>query len=135
MCPHTAIYVSSCCYICVLILLYMCPHCYICVLILLFVLILLYTGAGAQQQCAQGVAAQGIYVCMYAYILRARERERERETLLCLSVCACVCVCVRACACACVRACVQSRAQECRLKPSAAQAAYTTSLRQHTLVA
>jgi hypothetical protein len=26
MCPHTAIYVSSYCYICVLILLYMCPH-------------------------------------------------------------------------------------------------------------
>jgi hypothetical protein len=43
MCPHTAIYVSSYCYICVLILLYLCPHtaiyvssyCYICVLILL----------------------------------------------------------------------------------------------------
>ncbi len=43
MCPHTAIYVSACCYICVLILLYMCPHaaiyvssyCYVCVLILL----------------------------------------------------------------------------------------------------
>ena len=26
MCPHTTIYVSWCCYICVLILLYMCPH-------------------------------------------------------------------------------------------------------------
>jgi hypothetical protein len=26
MCPHTAIYVSSYCYVCVLILLYMCPH-------------------------------------------------------------------------------------------------------------
>jgi hypothetical protein len=44
MCPHTAIYVSAYCYICVLILLYMCPHaaiyvssyCYICVLILLY---------------------------------------------------------------------------------------------------
>ena len=38
MCPHTAIYVSSYAYICVLILLYMCPlassYCYICVLIL-----------------------------------------------------------------------------------------------------
>ncbi len=38
VCPHTAMYVSSYCYICVLILLYMCPHtavymssyCYIC---------------------------------------------------------------------------------------------------------
>jgi hypothetical protein len=44
MCPHTTIYVSSYCYICVLILLYMCPHTaiyvssyfYICVLILLY---------------------------------------------------------------------------------------------------
>ena len=25
-CPHTAIYVSSCCYVCALILLYVCPH-------------------------------------------------------------------------------------------------------------
>ncbi len=44
MCPHTALYVSSCCSICVLLLLYMCPHtaiyvsscCYICVLMLLY---------------------------------------------------------------------------------------------------
>jgi hypothetical protein len=26
MCPHTATYVSSCCYMCVLMLLYMCSH-------------------------------------------------------------------------------------------------------------
>jgi hypothetical protein len=32
MCPHTAIYVSSYCYICVLILLYMCPHTGACLL-------------------------------------------------------------------------------------------------------
>jgi hypothetical protein len=46
MCPHTTICrESSCCYMCVLVLLYMCPHiaicvysyCYICVLILLYV--------------------------------------------------------------------------------------------------
>jgi hypothetical protein len=45
MCPHTPTYVSSYCYICVLILLYICPHtamyvssyCYMCVLILLYV--------------------------------------------------------------------------------------------------
>ncbi len=51
MCPPTAIYVSSYCYVCVLLPLYMCPHtaislpsyrihvfsyCYICVLILLY---------------------------------------------------------------------------------------------------
>jgi hypothetical protein len=44
MCPHTAIYVASYCYIFVLILQYMCPHtalyvssyCYICGLILLY---------------------------------------------------------------------------------------------------
>ena len=43
VCPHTATYVSSYCYICVLILLHVCPHtatyvpsyCYMCVLILL----------------------------------------------------------------------------------------------------
>ena len=47
MCPHTDVYVSSYCYICVLILLYvlyyvldMCSYCYICVLILV-----LYTAA------------------------------------------------------------------------------------------
>jgi hypothetical protein len=34
LCPHTAIYVSSYCCACVLILLYMCPHTRICVLIL-----------------------------------------------------------------------------------------------------
>ena len=41
---QTAIYMSSCCYVCVLMLLYMCPHaaiyvssfCYICVLMLLY---------------------------------------------------------------------------------------------------
>ena len=41
MCPRTAIYVSSYCYVCVLVLLYMCPrtaiyvssYCYICVLL------------------------------------------------------------------------------------------------------
>ncbi len=41
MCPHTAMYVSSYCYVCVLILLHVCPHtamyvssyCYVCVLI------------------------------------------------------------------------------------------------------
>ncbi len=45
MCPHTAVYVSSYCYMCALILLYMCPHtamyvspyCCMCVLVLLFV--------------------------------------------------------------------------------------------------
>jgi hypothetical protein len=37
MCPHTAIYVASYCYICGLILLYMCPRTAICVLILLYV--------------------------------------------------------------------------------------------------
>jgi hypothetical protein len=45
MCPHTAMYVSSYCYVCVLILLCMCPHtsmyvssyCYVCVLILLYI--------------------------------------------------------------------------------------------------
>jgi hypothetical protein len=47
ICPHAALYVSSCCYICVLMLLYMCPHaalsaiyvsscCLICVLMLLY---------------------------------------------------------------------------------------------------
>jgi len=49
-CPHTAIEVSSYCYICVLILLYMCPHtaiyvssyCYRSVLMYISVLILLY---------------------------------------------------------------------------------------------
>jgi hypothetical protein len=35
MWPHTTIYVSSYCCVCVLILLYMCPHTTICVLILL----------------------------------------------------------------------------------------------------
>jgi hypothetical protein len=31
VCPHTAVYVSSYCYVCVLILLYMCPHTASCV--------------------------------------------------------------------------------------------------------
>jgi hypothetical protein len=35
LCPHTAIYASSYCYRCVLMLLYMCPRSNICVLILL----------------------------------------------------------------------------------------------------
>jgi hypothetical protein len=56
MCPHTAMYVSSHCYVCVLILVCMCPHtamyvssyCYTCVLIVLYtlyicVLTVLYT--------------------------------------------------------------------------------------------
>ena len=36
MCPHTAVYVSSYCCICVLILLYVSSYCCICVLILLY---------------------------------------------------------------------------------------------------
>ncbi len=45
VCPHTAMYVSSYCHVCVLIMLYMCPHtamcvssyCCVCVLIMLYV--------------------------------------------------------------------------------------------------
>jgi hypothetical protein len=37
MCPRTIIYVSSYCYMCVLILLYVCPHSSMCVLIMLCV--------------------------------------------------------------------------------------------------
>jgi flagellar biosynthesis/type III secretory pathway ATPase len=37
ICPHTGIYASSCCYICVLVLAYMRPHAPVCVLVLLYV--------------------------------------------------------------------------------------------------
>ncbi len=58
MCPHTAIYVSSYCYMCVRILLNMCPHtaiyvssyCYMCVRILLYV--------SSYVRCWQGLASQ-----------------------------------------------------------------------------
>ena len=51
MCPHSTVYVSSYCYICVLILLYMCPHTSmyvcprttICVLLLLYIYVLMQT--------------------------------------------------------------------------------------------
>jgi hypothetical protein len=78
MCPHTAVYVSSCCYMCVLIRLYMCPHtvssasqaraymcphtavyvsscCYICVLMLLYV----------SSYSELRISGEGLYVSSY----------------------------------------------------------------------
>jgi hypothetical protein len=65
MCPHTAIYVSSYCFICVVILLYMCPHtaihmssyCYKCVLILLYMCP--HTATYVSIQGSVGAAGEG----------------------------------------------------------------------------
>ena len=89
MCPHATIYVSSCYYICVLILLYMCPHTTICVLILLYmcpqtsicVLILLNmcphtTGRGRARfllPCRPARASRrGVCMCVHANSLLPR---------------------------------------------------------------
>jgi hypothetical protein len=52
MCPHTAVYVSSYCYIGVLILLYRCPHTAICV----------------SSYCYMCVLMQGAVIHTYIYI-------------------------------------------------------------------
>jgi hypothetical protein len=101
MFPHAAIYMSLCCYICVLILLYMCPHTTICVLMLLYVSSLYYicvcwitadTGARALVTCFSQLfyfsqlyfvcsrhTQTRIYECAHIHTLATRVRFKTSE--------------------------------------------------------
>ncbi len=95
MCPHTAIYVSACCYICVLILLYMCPHTamYVSAYCYIFVLILLcmcpHTATYVSSYCYICVLIL-LYMCPHAAIYTGEgglALHRRHRRMLKLDVC------------------------------------------------
>ena len=78
VCPHTTIYVSSYCAICVLIMLYMCPRTSICVLIMIMlyicVLIMLYMCPPYATLCVRVMLYHLMLYCVSAnYHILARQ--------------------------------------------------------------
>jgi hypothetical protein len=88
MCPHTAIYVSSYCYICVLILRYMCPHTATRVLIL-YPYVSSYSHA---TRCLAICVLIPLYMCPNTAIYVSSYSRATRRLAIYVSPYPCICV-------------------------------------------